>query len=1043
MEWILPNQGNILSDIEGTTIDPIKIEISGSENYEITKISGSFPKGISLVKEIDGYYLEGTLDLVSETTEYYFTLQAKDLNTEEYIQRWFSINVITKVTYWDEANPNNIEILEKTYTNIQFKLINPEGNEIFKKIGGELPNGLTLSETGLLYGVAEEDRYSNFEFIIGVYRNDIEIDKSEVISIKVKDLSENTKPIWLTDEGILGYVDYGVKKNLRVVAYDFSGNSVRYEMMSNYDNNLPTGITWNTQSETTGELYGVCNTRIISDEWNFTVRPYIINGTDKIYGDIRTFKIVTNALEDEDLIEWITTEIEPVKIGYTYNFNLKAKAKDIISYEIVSGKLPNGLYLNKSGNIYGTVDFQETKAYEVTIRAYTALAFDQKTFTIVVEKGLSENAVDTYLYINKEYLKSYNEILLPFDRTSAYNSSNPLFKTPSAPKINIATINCWDNVLLKYKFEQFNTPIDIIMKETKKKSLENYDYIYKSFDEVNRISQDWELKLHTDDETIFETRFGKEFRPGYIREDVYGVPVIHYYTMADVEVANTDDPASMEKIEQVTDEEGTKYYYLRTDSEGKVTRELLKDPVYTPSRDCYNYAEFGQPYVNIRVDNEEIKTYITKVSKGRFYEVESLRMVNENETIYIRKNNTSTKTFFRYILRDGIEYEVDTLLVDGYASFDPYGNNDGQYWINPNSYDKIYYDNTKSNYYYYGSPTTTFKTTSIEAIRNIFAEEFYVDQIIDKVWYKVGNQEIIYKDNETKELETFEENQYTIKYDEELGIYYINDKGGIIYIDVYARMDDNTMKKVFAKIGDEYKEVKQKAVKYEGDIIYLYYTVYYPKDSEEPLLNCLINLEWDKNIKLTCEKNGDNYEWFLIKQVENPYVYYADKNTSYGYDKDIVLPNIIEDNIIDSKVKFLDLDEEVNYLPNYMINPIYDFWKMNTEYHVDDKIIYGDYIYKCILDHESGEDFDENYWEQESNAKEYFSTIPLFFAIPNSHNAVLKNMNLFEKEGNYWYGRKFLFYEVHFEPKYKKNIDIFAIDFYNSINENSPEFLLV
>ena len=95
MEWISPNQGNILSIIEGETIIPIKIEIGDSENYTITKVSGDFPNGISLVKRDNNYYLEGTLDLVSETTEYYFTLQALDENSLEYIQRWFSIIVET------------------------------------------------------------------------------------------------------------------------------------------------------------------------------------------------------------------------------------------------------------------------------------------------------------------------------------------------------------------------------------------------------------------------------------------------------------------------------------------------------------------------------------------------------------------------------------------------------------------------------------------------------------------------------------------------------------------------------------------------------------------------------------------------------------------------------------------------------------------------------------------------------------------------------------------------------------------------------------
>ena len=439
MEWISPEDRLILSEIEGRNIEKIKIIIEGSENYEISKVSGDFPQGIELIKEDDGfYYIQGKLGYVPETMTYYFTLQATDLDTGEESEHWYSIEVITLNTTWcgivyecltnninerpdiasdniwkeyngiindelqEEDIPeweenkqystndlviyNNNEIIEKTYFQKQFKLKNPEGNEVFKKVAGELPEGIVLSETGLLYGVAEEDREKPFYFRIGVYRNDELLIETSELFIKVKDISELNKPLWITDAGILDYINYGIEKDLQVIAYDFSGHDVYYELISK---DLPAGIEWRTieeysreydddVSEKTGKFYGKCKTKVTNNEWFITLKPYIIIDDNKIYGDERTFNIVTNAVEDNDLIKWETDELEPVKIGYSYRIFIKATSSSRIIFELASGELPKGLTLNKNGEISGTVDYQELKDYEFYIKAYTSKAFSVK-----------------------------------------------------------------------------------------------------------------------------------------------------------------------------------------------------------------------------------------------------------------------------------------------------------------------------------------------------------------------------------------------------------------------------------------------------------------------------------------------------------------------------------------------------------------------------------------------------------------------------------------------------------------------------------------
>ena len=1004
MEWISPNQGKILSEIEGKVIEPIEIEISGSNNYEITKVSGNFPNGISLVENNGSYSLQGTLDLVEETTEYYFTLQAKDLDTEEYIQRWFSMNVETLDTKWDDENKINFEEYEKTYFSYQFKLKNPERNEIFKKISGELPEGLNLSETGLLYGVPEEDREKEYNFKIGIFRNEIlqEDIITPVIKIKIDDLSLLNKPIWVTSEGIISYVNYDDNVNIQLVAYDTKGREIKYRCK---EKNLPDNLSFDDN----GIISGTCKTNF-AKTWSIDVQPYIVNISE---GDWRTFQIITNSQLENNKIDWITEELDNTKIGYPYSFQLKTKSKLSVKYQIVSGNLPDGLTMDNNGNIYGITNYQNIGEYSFIIRAYNDIAFSIKEFTINVEKGLSQNTVDVYLNINKEHQQEYQEIISKYDISSKYNPLNPMYKIDSFPKINICSLNTWDNVLLKYKLSQFNTPIDIIWKETKKKSFENVDFFYKDFNEVNKYTENLEFKIHEND-TIYEDRYGNEFIPGYIRESIDGNELeIKYYKLGD-----DKNPESEELGEEITDIENikkevneirTNYYYVNPDNDDEY---LIHDPVYyyqgimitkEEFMKIYNYIDYGNSFV---LDENNNKIYIEPIEIGRFYETESKRIVNLNEIIYVKpENNDDTIIYKKYILKydeesdEEVEIEVSIIDKEGqYCSFNPIKNKENEFkYIDISKYGSIQNEEKIDHYYKFNSPTIPCKTSSINGIREAFTQPFNVEKYEGKLWYKVSNQEIINDD--------FIGRKFTIKYNKEEDYYYIENLSSFR---VYKKIDENSYTQVFANIGDDsnpdWKPVVIRTSSINQRVNWLFYMVY-PEGTEVPLTNSLFetDFEWDKGSKYICELNDDGYyEWFKVKQAENPYIYYASNNTKYGYDKDIVLPYVSDDNVKDGQVTFLDLEIEKDLLPDYM-----------EEISNDEKI------------------------------KIYNPTLPLFYAIPNSQNAILQNINAYEKQGHYWYGKKFVFFELNFSPRYKKDIDNFTILFYNSVNENVPRFLLI
>lgn len=987
MEWISPNQE--IEKKEGETLSE-KIIVDEDNNYIITKVSGNFPNGISLIEKEDGYYLEGNFDLVEKTTEYYFTLQAS--NEEKSLHQWFSIKVDSKITEWGLNEDVPTEVFEKTYFSYQFELKNPEGNERFKKIYGELPNGVYVSDTGLLYGVPEEDNDKTYEYRVGVYRNDELILESPKMSIKINDLSLLNKPLWATDDGIIGYIDYNNSKYLFVKAYDIKGREVKYEERTN-DWNIPLGINFDTN---TGEFYGTCETKS-SLPWNFSIRPYVEDEGEIIYGDWRRFTIITNAVESDNLIKWDTEELPSTKIGYIYNSIIGATSKNKIFFELSSGNLPKGLKLNKNGNIYGIIDYQDIGEYKFIVRAYTQLSFAIKEFVINVEKGLSQNAADVALYINKENDEEYHQMIGNFDRSSAYNSSNNLYKISTQPQLYIATLNTWDDILLKYKFEQFNTPIDIIWKEIKKKTINDsednpkYDFFYKDFDEIYKDSKEWEIKLHTDNETIMEDKFGNEFRPGYLRNlDIQKDEIKIEYR--DINGNLIED---IENIKEEVQEDKTRYYYIDPKTQDEY---LIQYPKYfigereINPKDVDDYAFFPRKYV----EDGENRIYVNKLPIGRFYEKESLNIVPMSEPVYVSIETINDEEVVRkYILKNNEEVEV--LAVDKEDQYYSYGT-DGLKYIDIGNYSEIKEDELKDNYYEFISDKITCKPASINEFRKIFKEPFKPTQCNDHLYYKLSNQEIIYRGST---YDDFSGRKYNLKYNEKKDYYYIEYDGEEAYIFVKARNDiDDVYRDVYAWFNGEYRPLVIRSNALDGEVDYIYYTVYL-KGRELPLTNLLFTCEWDPSIKLICEYDSekDVYQWFKVGEWEeldnaDRYIYKASENESYGFTKNIILPNIKSEHIDENGyVKFFNEDMEDNFLPEYMEGT-------------------------------------------------YKPTLPVFFGVPRSHDTKLKQINAYEKEGNYWFGRKFVFYEVHFTPKYL-NKDTFTIDFYNHKNPNSPEFLLI
>lgn len=467
IKWETPSGLLTILKEETEISDSVQVKLDkvySDVNVEI--ISGQLPDGISLIPIQSGYSYGfiGTCSKINETKEYFFTLRA--YNEREFSDRFFSIEITNKLPYFDN-NQSVFECIESNYVSIQINMIDNDANDKIVKLSGTLPKGLNINDYGLIYGNAEEvDEIKSYKFVLGIERNGVIVSSKE-FTININNIPEKSAPIWITEEGYIGQINFRDDSSLFVKAYDpndYTNDKLLYEIV---EGKLPENLILETL---TGRISGTLTIQDTNDYY------FIIRVSNQYKSSERQFYITTNALDEKQEIKWITeSNLGSVKVGNQYYLEIEAESYYSVSYKLSYGELPDGLYF-ENGIIKGEVKYQDYKSYSFIIEATNGYRTINKEFTLTVEKGLGKNAVNCYLYINHEYDEEYTSLLSTLDKSAAYEPSNPLYKIDNKPKINICKMQCFDKTLLK-DLLYYNRPLNIMWDKTYKK-----DYIYN--DEV-------------------------------------------------------------------------------------------------------------------------------------------------------------------------------------------------------------------------------------------------------------------------------------------------------------------------------------------------------------------------------------------------------------------------------------------------------------------------------------------------------------------------------------------------------------------------------
>ena len=346
----------------------------------------------------------------------------------------------------------------------------------YSLLSGQLPPGLTLTESGRIYGffydrfvTGSSDNYETFieganiynfsvvasdgvsqvteSFkVIGVHPDVFRTDNILKFSQSILDLSilpasiSYLQPPQFLNGNIIGPARLNHNFDQPVTAYDPrpETGAVIYSLQTGTtaQTNLPVGLKLDP---TTGYIYGYLS------YYPEYVDDYVLTVAATKYDNlstttivvINTFTMSVQMIETGKLV-WITDpNLGTIETGIVSELAVVAHYIDLdypIQYKLIDGELPTGLTLAADGAIQGRVEYNHTGTYTFTVLANDVYLFGSTTGTFTVEVLETDTKQYTEIYfrpfLSLEKRKLYQEFTsdtFTFDPKLIYRPYDPNF----------------------------------------------------------------------------------------------------------------------------------------------------------------------------------------------------------------------------------------------------------------------------------------------------------------------------------------------------------------------------------------------------------------------------------------------------------------------------------------------------------------------------------------------------------------------------------------------------------------------------------------
>jgi hypothetical protein len=356
---------------------------------------------------------------------------------------------------------------------IQYTDVDPGAEIEVRLVGGSLPDGLTVSSTGLISGFITPlspndatagfsrdgqgyDEYSfdfstmsvnsNYEFTLeladGVFsqlrtfsiyvysKDSLSADTTDITAdntFVTADVTPTRAPIITNPEGSIGTVRNDNWFAYQFIGVDLDGDPVDFELI--FDSGDSAGIPGLVLDQNTGWLYGyIPNLGLTTNVYDFKVR--ISKAGSPLVNNEYSYSLSIIGPIDTDITWLVDSDLGTINNGATSIFYVAAYnvAGIPLQYELLSGSdsnLPQGLQILPSGNIAGRVSFNTfavdlgATTFDVTLNDLALSNQDTETTFDLVHRftvrafssnGLVDVTKEFSITVNRQYNEPYDNL---------------------------------------------------------------------------------------------------------------------------------------------------------------------------------------------------------------------------------------------------------------------------------------------------------------------------------------------------------------------------------------------------------------------------------------------------------------------------------------------------------------------------------------------------------------------------------------------------------------------------------------------------------
>ena len=379
-QWTTSANLGIYSETYSFNVNPLIIGYGADQPAVITLTNGALPLGLSWTAGVGNVTITGESLGIAADTLGQFTLRITDRNGIV-DDRTFSI-LLTAIQLppdWT-GQPQFIGYIASAGTAAwTVQATSPQGQAVTYSIAMfSPPAGLAISSTTgvLTYTAPSVISDTNIPFVLRATTGAVYSDLNCTISV----LTVPHVPAWETNQGLVAEVSEGDYVDLAVMAFDSSGGSITYALVS-ASPSFPFTLT------SSGLIYGQVPTL-----YTETTYQFVISATNATGSANRTFYILASPVTASTALYWssATGDLGLVQDGQYTTLDVSAvSSRGVVTHSITGGQLPLTMILvRQAGQIVGFLEYQlRDRSYVFDVTATDGVETISRSFHVSVYKG--------------------------------------------------------------------------------------------------------------------------------------------------------------------------------------------------------------------------------------------------------------------------------------------------------------------------------------------------------------------------------------------------------------------------------------------------------------------------------------------------------------------------------------------------------------------------------------------------------------------------------------------------------------------------------